>query len=1101
MRSIALGLVVWVGLVPSLAFADDPPKWDVNAPPGPIDEAPIDVTEGTWMCIDVAPDGKTLVFDLLGDLYELPIEGGDAKPLTSGMAWDMQPRISPDGTQIAFTSDRSGGDNLWVMRRDGSEPKAISKETFRLVSSPCWTPDGRAIVGRKHFTAHRSLGAGEMWLYHLAGGDGLQLTNRPSEEKDVGECVHSPDGAFLWYSLDATPGGSFQYNKDSNAGIYAIQRLDLLEGDTDTVLSGPGGACRPTPSPDGKSLAFIRRVRFKTTLQLLDLASGEIRMLADDLERDHQETWAIFGTYPTIDWTPDGKELVFWARGKLWRQDVTTLERREIPFRVTSTRKRSAVVRRKHAVAPDTFDVKMLRSVRVSPRGDVVVYQALGRLWVRALPDGTPRRLTTQEADFEFFPSWSRDGKSIAYVSWNDDTLGVVRILDVNGAATSGEQGRAITREPGHYADPVLSPDGRHLVYGKRSGGGLVASTWSNEPGLYVFDLAGGEARLISTIGTNPFFGPESDRVYLRTDEESNAGDKHTLISIDLVTKEMHTHATSENATEFALSPDGNWLAFRERFNVYITPFARTGRAIAVAPKMTSQPVARASKDSGENLQWSGDSTTLYWSLGPELFERKITDAFQFLAGAPATLPEPATTGRNIAFQARQSAPQGVVVYTNARIVTMRGDEVLENGSIVVDGNRIRAIGTGKATTDGATYFDCGGKTITPGFLDVHAHGGQSADGITPQRNWGQYANLAFGVTTIHDPSNDTNAIFAAAELQKAGSIVAPRIFSTGTILYGAAGSDKSEIESLDDARMHLRRMKAVGAFSVKSYNQPRRDQRQQVIAAARELDMLVVPEGGSTFPHNLTMVVDGHTGIEHTLSVEKIYADVTQLWKGSGVGLTPTLIVGYGGIWGENYWYAKTNVWENERLLTFVPRSLVDPRSRRRFTAPDEEWNHVNCARICKALVDVGERVQLGAHGQLAGLGAHWELWMLGQGGLAPMQALRAATLDGARYIGVDDDLGSIEPGKLADFLVFDADPLADLSNTSTLTWTVQNGVVYDARTMRRVPLGSEGETTEPPKFPFQNGLAPAQDKHVHAGACSCDATRDSDGGVSGYR
>lgn len=1098
MRPLALSCAAsLVGLLSSFATADDPPKWDVNAPPGPTDEATIDVREGTWMCLDVAPDGKSLVFDLLGDLYELPIEGGEAKELTSGMAWDMQPRISPDGTQIAFTSDRAGGDNLWVMGRDGSSPRQISKESFRLVSSPCWSADGRAIVGRKHFTAHRSLGAGEMWLYHLAGGDGLQLTNRPTEEKDVGECVFAPDGAALWYSLDATPGGSFQYNKDSNAGIYAIQRLEFAKGETKTIVSGPGGACRPTPSPDGKSLAFVRRVRFKTTLQVMDLASGAIRMLADDLERDHQETWAIFGTYPTIDWMPDGKELVFWARGKLWRLNASTLERREIPFHVHSTRKRSAVVRQKHVVAQDTFDVKMLRSVRVSPAGDAVVYQALGRLWVRALPDGVARQLTTQQRDFEFFPSWSRDGKSIVYVSWNDDGLGVVRLIDAKG----GDEGRPLTHEPGHFADPVLSPDGARLVYGKRSGGGLVSPTWSNDPGLYVLDLAGGAPRLLTTVGTNPFFGPESDRVYLRTDEESDAGDKHTLISVDLATKEVRTHATSENATEFALSNDGAWLAFRERFNVYITPFTPTGRAIAVAPKMSSQPVARASKDSGENLQWSGDSTTLYWTLGPELFQRKVTDAFSFLSGAPATLPEPPTTGTNIAFQARQAVPQGLVAYTNARIVTMRGDEIIERGTIVVDGPRIRAVGADVSVPADAFVVDLAGKTVTPGILDVHAHGAQSADGVTPQRNWVQYANLAFGVTTIHDPSNDTNAIFAASELQKAGRIVAPRIFSTGTILYGAAGSDKAEIESLDDARMHLRRMKAVGAFSVKSYNQPRREQRQQVIAAARELDMLVVPEGGSTFPHNLTMVVDGHTGIEHTLSVEKIYTDVTQLWKGSSVGLTPTLIVGYGGIWGENYWYAKTDVWANERLLNFVPRSVVDPRSRRRFTAPDEEWNHFNCARICKALVDVGERVQLGAHGQLAGLGAHWELWMFGQGGLTPLQAWRAATLDGARYIGVDDELGSIEPGKLADFLVFDADPIADLANSASLARTIQNGVMFDARTMQRLPTAATQQSGAVPQFYFRDGLVPAQDKHTHAGACSCDSPRDEHGEVSGYR
>src|SRR6185503_6194189 len=185
----------------------------------------------------------------------------------------------------------------------------------------------------------------------------------------------------------------------------------------------------------------------------------------------------------------------------------------------------------------------------------------------------------------------------------------------------------------------------------------------------------------------------------------------------------------------------------------------------------------------------------------------------------------------------------------------------------------------------------------------------------------------AFGVTTLHDPSNDTDTVFAASELQRAGLITGPRIFSTGTILYGANAPFTATIDSLEDARSHLRRMKAAGAFSVKSYNQPRRDQRQQVIAAARELGMMVVPEGGSLYEHNMTMVVDGHTGIEHAIPVGAVYADTVQLWSRTQVQWTPTLGVAYGGIMGENYWYAHTNVWEDERLLAFVPRESIDAR------------------------------------------------------------------------------------------------------------------------------------------------------------------------------
>ena len=297
------------------------------------------------------------------------------------------------------------------------------------------------------------------------------------------------------------------------------------------------------------------------------------------------------------------------------------------------------------------------------------------------------------------------------------------------------------------------------------------------------------------------------------------------------------------------------------------------------------------------------------------------------------------------------------------------------------------------------------------------------------------YASLGFGVTTLHDPSNDSDTVFAAAELQRAGLITAPRIYSTGTILYGAAAPFTANIDSLDDARTHLRRQKALGAISVKSYNQPRREQRQQILAAARETGMMVVPEGGSLFEHNMTMVVDGHTGVEHSIPVARSYGDVRQLWSGTKVGYTPTLIVGYGGVWGENYWYAKTPVWADPRLLAFVPREVIDERARRPFIVPDEEWGHFYNARNTADLAHAGVHVQMGAHGQREGLGAHWEMWMLAQGGLTPHEVLRTGTLSGAEYLGMDKDIGSLEPGKLADIVVLDKNPLDDIRNTESIS------------------------------------------------------------------
>ena len=212
-------------------------------------------------------------------------------------------------------------------------------------------------------------------------------------------------------------------------------------------------------------------------------------------------------------------------------------------------------------------------------------------------------------------------------------------------------------------------------------------------------------------------------------------------------------------------------------------------------------------------------------------------------------------------------------------------------------------------------------------------------------------------------------------------------------------------------------------------------------------------------------MVVDGHTGVEHSIPVPRIYNDVKQLWGKTKTGYTPTLVVGYGGNWGENFWYMKTNVWEDARLASFVPRRILDPRSRRRVMVPEDEHNHFNNARVVKELYDAGVSVQLGAHGQREGLAAHWELWMFQQGGMTPLEAIRSATLNGAKYIGLDREIGSLEPGKLADLIVLDANPLENVRNTHEVHYTMVNGRLFDAATMNEI--GNHPRTRKP--FFFQ--------------------------------
>jgi len=1021
--------------------ADEKPSWDVNAAHGPSQTVRFSVDQGTWLDLDLSPDGRTLAFSMLGDIYLLPLQGGQARRLTSGRAWDVQPRFSPDGRELAFTSDRAGGNNLWRVGVDGKNAAQVSKEDFRLLNNPAWTPDGQYLVGRKHFTSERSLGAGELWLYHKTGGEGLQLTTRKNDQQDLGEPALSPDGRYVYYSEDVSAGPSFQYNKNPHAVIYAIKRLDRETGETDTLIATPGGAVRPQPSPDGKSLAFVKRVRDKSVLHVFDLDSGAVRPVWDGLSHDQQEAWAIFGPYPNFAWTPDSTAVAIWAQGRLWRVDMASGEAQQIPFRAEVEQVLAAPLRFEQRLESGRFAPKMIRDVATSPDGSTLVFHAVGKLWRKSLPDGEPVRLIADGIDDEYQPSFSPDGGTLLFTTWSDAGLGGIHALDL-----SSGQRRTLTTEKGFYYGPRFSPDGALVVWSKRGGGGLTGSLHAGQQGIYAMPAAGGPARRIADEGSDPQFSADGSRVFYLT----GGGLKKKLMSVGLYGERPREVFDLKYVDSVALSPDGRWVAFTELFNAYVAPLPATGGMIELNKDTKALPVTRISQDVGSYLHWAADSSALHWMVGERYFSRRLTDAFAFLPGAPGKLPEPAALdGIDVGLSLPVYAPSDTVAITNARIITLRDaerqQEVIERGTVLVEGDRIVAVGAEVTIPDGARIIDAAGKTLIPGLVDSHAHAAHFGSGVVPQANWAYYANLAFGVTTLHDPSASTEFVFSQAERIRAGTMVGPRVFSTGTILYGADGDFKAVVNSLDDARAHLRRMKAHGAFSVKSYNQPRRDQRQQINQAARELNMLVVEEGGSTFHHNMTMVLDGVTGVEHNIPVAPLYDDVLGLWRRTDVGNVPTLVVSYGGLSGERWWYARDAVWEEPRLNRFFPRETLDALSIRRETAPDWDYWHIEVAKSAKALRDAGVRIMTGGHGQMQGLALHWEIWMLTQGGFSNWQALRAATIDGARYIGLDREFGSIEPGKKADLVLLDGNPLEDIRDTDNTALVMVDGRLFD--------------------------------------------------------
>ncbi|WP_379922357.1 amidohydrolase family protein [Erythrobacter sp. R86502] len=1050
--------------------------WNVEAPKGAvIKQVPIRTDEGTWIDVDVSPDGRTLAFTLLGDIYTMPIEGGTPRRIADGLAWDVQPRFSPDGSRIAFTSDRGGGDNIWVMNTDGTDKRQVTKENFRLLNQPTWSPDGRFIAAKKHYTTERSAGTGEIWLYHVSGGGGVQVVERANErlQKELGEPVFAPDGSAIYYTRNTTPGNVFEYAQDSNAGIFAIERHDLATGEVTTAVSGYGGAVRPAPSPDGAQLAFVRRDKDQSQLWVKDIENGRERMIFGQLDLDVQETWAVTGVYPNIDWLPDSSGIVFWAGGKLNRVNRDGTGHAVIPFAINDTRGIADAPHPDIAVAPDTFVTSMPRFATLSPDSTRVVFESLGRLYSKsARGRDAPAPLTGDTADVvEAFPAFSRDGQNLAYVRWSDNALGDIVIADANG------QNRRVLTGPGHFGNLAFSPDGSMIAFEKREGGYLTAADYSENPGIYVISVNGGEARLVSRDGSVPQWGESASRLFMVARE----GNGIALISTDLSGEAKRIHAKGELANDLRISPDGRTIAFRQNYEVFAMPVIPGGKPVDVSETGGALPVTKVSKGGADYLGWANGGETLFWSIGPSLQSANVAELFPAAPkadGAKAASYTPPATGITLGVTVQAAKPAGTTVITGARVLTMKAGlgtqdaGVIENGLIVITGDRIT--GVYDATTvrirlpDDAVMIDASGKTIMPGLVDAHAHGAYGVGDLIPQQNWALLQDLALGVTTVHNPSSQASTVFAAAERQRAGLTLGPRIFSTGEIIYGAkAPGVYARIDTYEDALAHVRRIKAQGGISVKNYNQPRREQRQMVARAAAAENMLVVAEGGSLFGMDMNLVADGNSTLEHNVPVDVFYEDVLQFFGQSNSNYTPTLVVTYGGLAGDPYWRQATNVWENP-LMVHTPPKMLLAETGRRTTAPDWAFVDDNNAREARKLAERGVKVSIGAHGQQAGIGAHWELWSFVRGGMTPVEALKAGTITSAQSLGMGKDIGSIEVGKLADLVILSDDPSADISNSDNIEKVMLGGRLYDAVTMNEV---STGNATRQPYWWEANG------------------------------
>jgi Tol biopolymer transport system component len=1038
--------------------------------------------EGTWLSLDVSPDGKTIAFELVGDIYTLPIEGGTAKLIDPGMAFDSQPKFSPDGKWIAFLSDREGSENIWIMHPDGSGVKQVSKDPNSEFVSPSWSPDGNYIFVSK---AAFGIGSSEVWMYHINGGSGVQITKskptpttKRADRPNAMGVVASPDGKYLYY---ATKLGSLNYN--AQFPMWHIARRDRKTGDEDDIISQPESAFRPVLSPDGREIVYVTRYETETGLRLRNLETGEDRWVRYPVTRDDQESLFTRDVFPGYAFLPDGKEIVYNQNGKICRLNIATGAESVIPFTAQVSQELGPKLDFPQLVEQGPVKVRLIQDAVESPDGKKMVFSAMTHLYTMDIPGGKPQRLTSGNAR-EFEPAWSPDGKSIAYVTWSSAGGQLWKISAAGGTP------QQLSKTAALYSNPVWSPDGTRIVALRGNAYDREMTEFDNgqtqNADLVWIPSQGGDANLILPArgAGSPHFTHDKDRIYIYTPQG--------LVSLRFDGTDRRTHLVVKGkglyfaeepvpAENVKASPDGQWVLAQVMNQLYVIGMPVVGgEAPTVDVTTPSVPVKRLTDIGADYFNWADDGKTITWAVGASFFREPLSaisfeppkeeekkDADKKDGGAqtadaskdekkdekkePKKLKEEDKNVQEIAvnLEVPRKTPKGTIVLRGATVVTMKSDEVLKNADIVVEDNRIKSVGPKGAVPAGAKVFDVAGKTIVPGFIDTHAHWTEIRRGILDTQNWAFLANLAYGVTAGLDVQTGTNDMFAYQDLVDAGDILGLRAFSTGPGVF----SDNN-FQSMEEVKGVLTKYrKYYGTHNIKSYIVGNRKQRQFMVMASKELEMMPTTEGGLDLKLNLTHVIDGFHGNEHTLPITPLFKDVLQMFAQSGIAETPTLIVNYGGPFGQEYWFENTDVHGDTKLNHFIPHNLIDERTNRR---PDwfrkDEYAFPKLAAQMAKLTRAGGLVGVGSHGQLQGLGYHWEMWMLASGGMTPLEVLRCATLNGSRIVGRPQDLGSIEVGKLADLIILDKSPLDDIHNTNTIHWVMKNGELFEGDTLDQV-------------------------------------------------
>lgn len=1014
------------------------------------------VNEGTWMSIDVSPDGERLAFDLLGDIYQLDIEGGVAAPLLTGPYYEAMPRYSPDGSSITFVSDRSGERQVHIINLKGGEVRQISSKPNQQMFSPEWSHDGQYIFATQFKAIGTGARPGSVIRYDTTK-EKLPETTLSSERvmgQYSGVAVRGQD-TFLTSIMRGSV-NPFEVTNPSVIYIFNHAIEELLPVDT-----GFENSLKPTLSPSRKLLAFIAADDRQSCIILRDLKTKKQRELTCEFRRVNLHNRLTSNDLvPHFSFTPDSEHIIYSHEGKIRKLSVTSGHHTIIPFVVNINLPMRPLGLFDYDINIEEAEVRAIRNPALSPDGKKVAFEAFGALWLKKIDRADNRTDTravrlTQLGKIAAEPTWSDDSRYLVYVTWDNEMGGAIRVREL-GTGTD----TAISSDQAFYTGPVVSASGDWVV--ALRGNADLRRSYQRDTGkrdIVAFHRVSGEEVTLDEvtldhISVNRLRRTDSNcqvSIFIPNMRNARSGikvgeirsytlpdngcspDKTQSISVDL----------SEGAPSGTIGPrelyastlyKGMFVQTRSELIHIDEPFLEKDEGQQSRIKLNIMDASARRYGfmiEPDNFDFAPASNRMIITEGTEIRIHSLSDGAHIET-------------RSVDLKVAKTGALGSLLLTNARIITMEGDRVLEAGDVLIENGIIQHVGAvGSINTEKVTdaqIFDLSGKTLLPGYVDLHAH---TRPGIHNRRiPLSEFAGfeiyLALGVTSLREAG--TASVYFS-DLLEAGILTGPRLLAAPPINMRHSRSDTALVNTIEGIAS------CCVDQTIKNWNFGNR--RLEALAAHEQYERgLTATNHLRDATHTVGLITDGFAGIEHPVAKLPYEDDFLHFLSKSGVTYTPTLS---DGKFGTDLLFFDAVARNSEKLEPFLPKSRWAFFTRPPIGKTPSDY-YVYIAQNLKKVHDAGGRIGLGCHGDLWGLDCHIELWAIASGGFEPLEILRIGTQNGAYAIGRGSQIGSVTEGKIADLQILDENPLEDIRNTTSVSMVMKEGVLYDASNLEQI-------------------------------------------------